>query len=74
MQMVGRTRGDQVVVFDADSSLKGQLLDVEIISSQSLTLSDDSRPYQWPQKRSRIGRKSPRISVLFPLVPPAPLK
>jgi tRNA-2-methylthio-N6-dimethylallyladenosine synthase len=38
MQMVGRTRGDQVVVFDADSSLKGQLLDVEIISSQSLTL------------------------------------
>src|SRR5437016_2498787 len=37
-QMVGRTRGDQVVVFDADSSLKGQLLDVEIIGAQSLTL------------------------------------
>ena len=37
-QMVGRTRGDQVVVFDADSSLKGQLLDVQIVRAQSLTL------------------------------------
>jgi tRNA-2-methylthio-N6-dimethylallyladenosine synthase len=37
-QMVGRTRGDQVVVFDGDGSLKGQILDVEIVSSQSLTL------------------------------------
>ena len=37
-QMVGRTRGDQVVVFDGDVSLKGQLLDVEIVASQSLTL------------------------------------
>lgn len=37
-QMVGRTRGDQVVVFDGDASLKGQILDVQIVSSQSLTL------------------------------------
>jgi tRNA-2-methylthio-N6-dimethylallyladenosine synthase len=37
-QMVGRTRGDQVVVFDGDASLKGQLLEVEIVGAQSLTL------------------------------------
>lgn len=37
-QMVGRTRGDQVVVFDGDSSLKGQMLYVEIVNAQSLTL------------------------------------
>ena len=37
-QMVGRTRGDQVVVFDAEGSLKGELLDVEIVRAQSLTL------------------------------------
>jgi tRNA-2-methylthio-N6-dimethylallyladenosine synthase len=37
-QLVGRTRGDQVVVFDGDASLKGQLLDVQIVRSQSLTL------------------------------------
>ena len=38
LQMVGRTRGDQVVVFDGDASLKGKILDVEIADSQSLTL------------------------------------
>jgi tRNA-2-methylthio-N6-dimethylallyladenosine synthase len=37
-QLVGRTRGDQVVVFDGDLSLKGQILDVRIIASQNLTL------------------------------------
>jgi tRNA A37 methylthiotransferase MiaB len=37
-QMVGRTRGDQVVVFDGDLSLKGQILELEIVNSQSLTL------------------------------------
>ena len=37
-QLVGRTRGDQVVVFDGDMSLKGQLLDVEIIDARNLTL------------------------------------
>ncbi len=37
-QLVGRTRGDQVVVFDGDRSFKGQLLDVEIIDARSLTL------------------------------------
>ena len=38
VQWVGRTRGDQVVVFDADGSLKGQLVDIEITRAQSLTL------------------------------------
>jgi tRNA-2-methylthio-N6-dimethylallyladenosine synthase len=37
-QLTGRTRGDQVVVFDGDRSLKGRLLDVEIVAAQSLTL------------------------------------
>jgi tRNA-2-methylthio-N6-dimethylallyladenosine synthase len=37
-QLVGRTRGDQVVVFDGPSSLKGQILDVQIIDAKSLTL------------------------------------
>jgi tRNA-2-methylthio-N6-dimethylallyladenosine synthase len=38
VQLVGRTRGDQVVVFEGPGSLKGELLDVEIIDSRSLTL------------------------------------
>jgi tRNA-2-methylthio-N6-dimethylallyladenosine synthase len=37
-QMVGRTRGDQVVCFDADLSLKGEILDVQITDAQNLTL------------------------------------
>jgi tRNA-2-methylthio-N6-dimethylallyladenosine synthase len=37
-QWVGRTRGDQVVVFDGDASMKGKILDLEIIDAQSLTL------------------------------------
>jgi tRNA-2-methylthio-N6-dimethylallyladenosine synthase len=37
-QLVGRTRGDQVVVFDGEKRLKGQLLDVEIVDAKNLTL------------------------------------
>jgi tRNA-2-methylthio-N6-dimethylallyladenosine synthase len=37
-QLVGRTRGDQVVCFDGDLSLKGHLVDVEITSAQNMTL------------------------------------
>ncbi len=37
-QMVGRTSGDHVVVFDADLSVKGQLLDLEITDAKNLTL------------------------------------
>jgi tRNA-2-methylthio-N6-dimethylallyladenosine synthase len=37
-QLVGRTRGDQVVVFDGDKSLTGALLDVEIVKASNLTL------------------------------------
>ena len=37
-QLTGRTRGDQVVAFDGDASLKGQLVDVEIIDARNLTL------------------------------------
>ena len=37
-QLVGRTRGDQVVVFDGPASLKGKLIDVAIVDAKSLTL------------------------------------
>jgi tRNA-2-methylthio-N6-dimethylallyladenosine synthase len=37
-QLVGRTGGDQVVVFDGDLSLKGKLIDVEIINAKQMTL------------------------------------
>jgi tRNA-2-methylthio-N6-dimethylallyladenosine synthase len=37
-QMIGRTRGDQVVCFDADSSLKGRLLRVQITEARNMTL------------------------------------
>jgi tRNA-2-methylthio-N6-dimethylallyladenosine synthase len=38
VQLVGRTRGDQVVVFDGDRSLKGELLDVTITDARQMTL------------------------------------
>ena len=38
IQLTGRTRGDQVVAFDGDTSLKGELIDVEIIDARNLTL------------------------------------
>jgi tRNA-2-methylthio-N6-dimethylallyladenosine synthase len=37
-QLVGRTRGDQVVCFDGDVALKGELLDVEITDARGMTL------------------------------------
>lgn len=37
-QMVGRTAGDQIVVFNAPVSLKGQLVDVRINDAKNLTL------------------------------------
>jgi tRNA A37 methylthiotransferase MiaB len=37
-QMIARTRGDHVVCFDGDVSLKGQILDVRIIAARNLTL------------------------------------
>jgi len=40
-QMVGRTRGDQIVVFDAPSSLKGRIVEVQIIDAKNLTLFGD---------------------------------
>ncbi len=37
-QMVGRTRGDQVVVFDGDQTLKGRILTLHITDARNLTL------------------------------------
>ena len=37
-QLIGRTRGDQVVAFDGDTSLKGRLVDVRIVDAKNLTL------------------------------------
>jgi tRNA-2-methylthio-N6-dimethylallyladenosine synthase len=38
VQLTGRTGGDQVVAFDGDPSLKGTLIDVEIVDARNLTL------------------------------------
>ena len=37
-QLVGRTRGDQVVCFEGDASLKGAILRVAVTDAQNLTL------------------------------------
>ena len=37
-QLVGRTRGDQVVCFDGERAMKGQILEVEITDAQNMTL------------------------------------
>jgi tRNA-2-methylthio-N6-dimethylallyladenosine synthase len=37
-QLVGRTRGDQVVVFDGEIGLKGEILDVAIVDARNMTL------------------------------------
>ena len=37
-QLIGRTRGDQVVAFDGSRGLKGKLLSVEIVAAKNLTL------------------------------------
>jgi tRNA-2-methylthio-N6-dimethylallyladenosine synthase len=38
MQLVGRTRGDHIVVFDGPSNLAGRYVDVEITGATALTL------------------------------------
>jgi tRNA-2-methylthio-N6-dimethylallyladenosine synthase len=38
IQLVGRTRGDQIVVFEGHPKMKGQLINLQITSAQSLTL------------------------------------
>ena len=37
-QLIGRTRGDQVVAFEGEEGLKGELLEVEVTASSNLTL------------------------------------
>ena len=37
-QMLGRTRGDQIVAFDGDVSMKGRLLNVRITGARQMTL------------------------------------
>src|SRR4051794_1085974 len=37
-QLVGRTGGDQVVVFDGELGLKGELVDIEIVDARQMTL------------------------------------
>jgi tRNA-2-methylthio-N6-dimethylallyladenosine synthase len=37
-QLIGRTRGDQVVCFNGPSSLKGQIIDIELTDARNLTL------------------------------------
>lgn len=37
-QLIGRTRGDQIVAFDADPALIGQIVDVKITGARQMTL------------------------------------
>ena len=37
-QMIGRTRGDQVVCFDGERSLQGEILDLEVTAAKNMTL------------------------------------
>ena len=37
-QLVGRTRGDQVVVFDGEPGLVGKIMEVEIVDARNMTL------------------------------------
>ena len=37
-ELVGRTRGDQIVVFEGEPTLAGELVDVEITGARGLTL------------------------------------
>jgi tRNA-2-methylthio-N6-dimethylallyladenosine synthase len=38
VQMIGRTRGDQVVAFEGSPALKGEILDLKITDARNLTL------------------------------------
>ena len=40
-QLIGRTRGDQIVAFDADPALVGQILSVRITGARQMTLFGD---------------------------------
>jgi tRNA-2-methylthio-N6-dimethylallyladenosine synthase len=37
-QLIGRTRGDQVICFDGPTSLKGEILNIEVTDAKNLTL------------------------------------
>ena len=41
-QLIGRTRGDQIVAFDADPSLVGKLATVRITAARQMTLFAES--------------------------------
>jgi tRNA-2-methylthio-N6-dimethylallyladenosine synthase len=65
-QMVGRTRGDQVVVFDASPELKGAILELEVVDAKSLTLF--GRLIQTAEKSAHIGSidnlfEGPRVTI-----------
>ncbi|MCK4601339.1 MAG: TRAM domain-containing protein, partial [Phycisphaerae bacterium] len=44
LQLMGRTRGDHIVVFDGPETLAGQYTDVEITGATALTLFGRLRP------------------------------
>ncbi|MDB5319604.1 MAG: tRNA-2-methylthio-N(6)-dimethylallyladenosine synthase, partial [Phycisphaerales bacterium] len=37
-QLIGRTRGDQVLAFDGPRSLKGRIVNIEVTDARNLTL------------------------------------
>ena len=48
--MVGRTRGDQVVVFEGERSLKGEIVSVRVLDARMMTLFGELRDFS-PQRR-----------------------
>lgn len=50
-QFVGRTRGDQIVVFDGDSELIGRLVSVRITAATPYTLQGETTPAAIPLPR-----------------------
>ena len=56
VQLVGRTRGDQIVIFDGPASLKGELIDVEIVDTRRLSLFGRRVP---EYAAAGLGRLSP---------------
>jgi tRNA-2-methylthio-N6-dimethylallyladenosine synthase len=55
VQMVGRTRGDQIVVFDGEPSMKGRILQLDISDAQSLTLFGRLSPAPQPEQRLAVS-------------------
>lgn len=58
VQLIGRTSGDQIVAFDADASLKGRFVEVQIVDARNLTLFGTFEPDE-PAQFDSLERARP---------------